>query len=503
MQRLAHSRCFVYFTAAIVSVLLSYWIGSHHVVLNPDAICYLQSAELVPQGLSAVMALCDQSTWPFYQVLIAGLVAMTKCSYEHAAFMLNGLFSLFTVLIFIRIVALFTDNKRLLWLAAVVILFAHELNVFKQDIIRDHGFWCFYLLSIFFLLRFFQQKEWLAALGWSGSLVLATLFRIEGAIFLAFIPMLTWFEWKQPWFARLKAFVQLNLPMLLVAGLVLLVAIMHPEVSLGRLAELRSHFQLSNFYTDVIQHYIALADELGRSVLGRSENDKYLVYFFTLVVWYISIVISGLSLIYAVLFGYAVVKKSFKAECNAKLVLWGYIALNVLLTFIFLVQNQFVSKRYIIALALTLMLWVPFALNDLIAQWSKRRWPLVLAIIFISISGVSSVYHLGGSKQYIRAAGDWLDQNVAQTAKIYSNDYQVMYYSQHFGNQIFAKQREYADLHGLQGGQWKQYDYLAIRLNKKSLITEAKLLHELDSLPVVVFTGKHSEDQIRIYRRSQ
>jgi hypothetical protein len=75
-----------------------------------------------------------------------------------------------------------------------------------------------------------------------------------------------------------------------------------------------------------------------------------------------------------------------------------------------------------------------------------------------------------------------------------------MYYSKHFGNDIFVKQRDFSDLNILHHGQWKQYDYLAIRLNKITLATEAALLQEMGDKPVIIFYSNHDKDQVRIYR---
>jgi hypothetical protein len=490
-------------TAALISIILSCGIMSQMVLLNPDAICYLQSAEAVSLGLAKVMSLCDQSQWPFYSFLIAGFAKITTLSYEHAAFVLNGLFSLFTVLMFIRIVAFFSDKRNILWLAALVILFAHELNSFKQDIIRDHGFWFFYLSSIFFLLQYFKQKKQLYALCFSISLLFATLFRIEGAIFLLFLPCLAWFDAKQSFGARWNSFLWLNSPVLLIAIILLIANILHPNMPLGRLYELYQRFQPSHFYSSVLEHYTALADGLGNAVLGRSENNRYLIYFFTLVVWYASIVISVLSLGYTILFIYALTKKLLPLDRSTCLVLVGYITINVLVTFIFLVENQFLSKRYIYALALTLMLWVPFSLDYLIKQYQSHKWLVIFVLFSLAMYGVGGLFHFGHSKQYIRDAGDWLNSQIPKAAVIYSNDYQVMYYSHHFGNEIFIKQHEFADLSRLYNGKWKQYDYLAIRLNKKMLTTYATLLNEIKNKPIIVFSRPHDEDEVRIYRRSQ
>lgn len=499
-RRIIDSRYVIYAMAACISMVLSYWIDHQIILLNPDAICYLQSAQMVSHGLSSAMSLCDQSQWPFYSILIAGFVKITTLSYESAALTLNSLFSLFTVLVFMRIVALFSDNKRILWLAAFVILFAHEYNALKEEIIRDHGFWLFYLLSIFFLLQYITQKKVVYAVGFSSSLIVATLFRIEGAIFLLCMPWLIWFDYKESLLARLKSFLYLNSSMVCMAAILLVIVILHPAMSLGRLHELFTHFQPSHFYFSVIKHYITLANGLGDVVLGRSAHDKYLIYFFTLVVWYCSIVISALSLIYAVLFVYALTKKLLPLNKNAALVLLGYILINVVMTFIFLVESQFLSKRYVYALAFTLMIWIPFALDHLIKLHKKQL--TILVMFAMALYGVSSLFHFGHSKQYVRDAGNWL-AHVPIAATIYTNDYQLMYYSHHFGNDIFVKQREFSDINRLKDGKWKQYDYVALRLNKDMVTAQMALLQELDHDAVVVFNSSHNEDQVRIYRRSQ
>ena len=75
-----------------------------------------------------------------------------------------------------------------MWFALGVILLSHQFNSVRQYIVRDHGFWAFYLVSLYFLLKYVEDVSWKNALAWSASLLMATLFRIEGAIFLLTLP---------------------------------------------------------------------------------------------------------------------------------------------------------------------------------------------------------------------------------------------------------------------------------------------------------------------------
>jgi len=465
----------LYLIAALLSVLCSFWISGREMVINPDAICYLQSAASMKDGIHVAMNLCGQAKWPFYSLLIAGFVHVTHFSYENSAYLLNGFFSLLTVLVFMRIVAFLADktvlekNKSLLIsLGAAVILLAHEFNAVKTYIIRDHGFWAFYLTSLLCLLYYFRGRQWYYALAWSMSIVVATLFRIEGAIFLLVMPWIAWFETNQNKTARLKAFLALNsftiAAVILGCGLFLLY---HPQLT-ARLSELQ--FQLLHGLVVLKQNFQLKALGLTQAVLGESSaRDATPVLFITLIVWYFFNVISNLSFIYSLLVCYAWFRKLLIANQITRLILWSYVVVNVLITAVFLGQSMFLSKRYIIALSLVLMLWIPFALLSLIQQWRRRKWPLLLAILFIFISSLGGLFNFGYSKTYIHDAGQWLSQNVPANATLYSNDLQVMYYSNHFGNQIFAQFQANSDPQGLTDRQWKKYDYLAIRLDQNAL----------------------------------
>lgn len=505
MYSLKSQSSIVYLAAAFFSILLSIWISSQEAVINPDAICYLQSAATMKNGIHAAMNLCAQAKWPFYSLLIAGVVSITKLSYVTAAYMLDGIFSLLTVLAFISIVAFIAQKRQALtkhihWLAAFVILLAHEFNAVKTYIIRDHGFWAFYFWSLFFLLCYFHTRERRYVFAWSMSIIVATLFRIEGAIFLLIIPFIAWLEVKQSFIIRLKTFLQLN-AMTILAGIVIGGwFLLYPSHSSGRLSELQ--FQFLHGVMLLKQNFQLKATGLAITVLGNNgARDATTVLTITFLVWYLFNVVANLSLICSGLLIYSWWKKLLVTDQATRLVLWSYVIINVIVTAVFLGQNMFLSKRYLIALSLVLMLWVPFALSNLMQQWQRRKWPLVLALLFIAISSLGGIFDFGYSKHYVHDAGRWLAVNVPEEAIVYSNDLQVMYYSQRFGNQIFSQAEAFLNPEAIAHGRWKKYDYLALRVDQKQLNAATGILHEIALTPIQVFQNKRG-DQVRIYRRS-
>lgn len=490
----------VYITAAIVSIILSFWASISGTIINPDAVCYLQGAQSIPMGLNFVTHLCDQSKWPFYSILIYGVASVTKLSYVNAAFVLNGLFTLISVITFISILRVLRATPRILWLGALVILLAHEFNAVREYIIRDHGFWAFYLVSIFMLLRFFDTKRWMYALGWSASLIIATLFRIEGLIFLLLMPFTAWFLSGQLFRARLHAFLKLNtITILGFVGVCAWLAL-HPQKTLenlGRLNEIQ--FQILHGLSFIKQNYQRGADALAQHVLSQySAHDAKFIMLLMLMVWYVVSVVENLSFIYMALVVYAWCRRLLLLQRSAQLVLWGYVLINLLVTTAFLAENMFLSKRYLLALSITLMLWVPFALDNLVQQWRQRKWPALIALLLIVICAVGGIFRCGYSKQYIQEAGQWINIHVPQNASVYSNDYQVMYYSYHFGNDIFVRSREFINGSVLENDKWKQFDYIALRTNKNNPGKISGLMQQLGT-PIQIFMNKRG-DEVVIYK---
>lgn len=476
----------VFLTALISSILLSYWLSMRESVINPDAICYLQSAESMKQGWHAATHICDQAKWPFYSAVIYGFTQLTHLNSLLSAYIINGFFSLMSIFVFIAIIRFFTTDKTILWLAAFIILFAHEFNAVKQYIIRDHGYWAFYLLSLFFLLHYFRKASWISALGWSVSLLFATLFRIEGAIFLMFLPFLTFLNFQQSPLARVRGFFQLLTPLIL--AFIFVVLFTHPQQEFRKLIELQNQFLHGAAF--IVDKFHERSDALVHVVLGQGNGrDAQLVLFLVLSVWYGMNVITHLSLIYFVLVIYSVWKKLLPYRYPENLVLYGYVLINFVVTIAFFAENLFLSKRYLIALALVLMLWIPFALADLIKK--QKKLIVALTFFFILISSLGGFLDFGYSKAYLHDAGDWLANNVPPEAKLYCNDYQVMYYSKHFNQDFFSRWQAYSTLNVMKQNQWKNYDYLALRTNSHENLP-------LQMIPTTIFKNKRG-DQVSIY----
>lgn len=500
MRKLSHyirQSSFPWWLAGGGSLLLSLWRLLTLDVINPDGICYLQSAHTVVQQHTLAMQVCDQSGWPFYQVLIGGFSLLTGWQVGVSAAVLDSLLSLVSVLSFVAIVFHLSGNRSVRWLGIATILLAHHFNAFRADVIRDHGYWAFYLLSIYTLLCFQGERDPRKrrglAFAWSGALLMATLFRLEGIVFLVLLPC--WLVLTEPHErkTRIKTFLLLNSVLFVSVSLVCLWLLSHPVHSLGRLEYLI--FQLTHGVQSMWHHWQQASSALGRHVLNvYSARDASLVLGLDLSGYYVACLLDVLTIGYFLPVLYAFAKRHLGMPKESRGLLLAYVAVNFLITAFFLAENFFLARRYLMAMALTLMFWVPFALQDLIRQWPRRRWSLVLAIALIAICSAGGIVQFGTSKKYLREAGDWLALHTPPSAHVYSNVPVVLYYSQHAGNQVFARQPALQEIIGT-GGHWRQYDWLALKVGAGTNLS-------LPFAPVAVFRNARG-DQVRIYYVNQ
>ncbi len=474
----------LYVLAAIISLTLSLWLVARVDIINPDGICYLQAAATIGHDYATAVHMCNGG-WSFYEMSIAVIVKLTHMSEYAAALCLNAAASLLSVFMFISIVRRLTPESRIHWLAAGVILLAHQFNALRIDVIRDHGFWAFYLTSIYFLLRYLRLPTWRIALAWSVSLVVATLFRVEGAFFLILLPLPICLAAPR----RLRAFLQLNTLLLAVCVLLTAWLILHPQASLNRLDAIR--LQLLHGPSLLLQNFFDKVQAFRAIISSYAYADAPWVLAGSFILWYLISVARNISLIYAALVLYGWCQRVTAWTRPQHIVIGCYVAVNVAITFVFLVEQGFLSDRYLLALSLTLMLWVPFAISKLLA--TRWRWIMLLAILYYAIAGIG---HFGPNKSYLRVAGTWLAGHAQPHDTIYSNDYQLLYYTHHFGNTIFSVGPQYADLAAnINQDKWRRFQWLAIRVDHEGVPTA---LAHLPLTPVVVFhDNRHNE--VRIY----
>jgi hypothetical protein len=391
-------------------------------------------------------------------------------------------------------------SKRLVAFAGFVVLFSHEFNSVRQYIVRDHGYYAFYLISLACFIQYCQRPRLSVWVGWVLSLSLATLFRIEGAVFFLLLPLAGFFISKTTP-ARRKAQVSLILPILALGIGVAVVNWLHPDalVLWRRIGELGQYLTQSS--TAIITRFTEAKTALAVHVLPlEGARDAGSIWFLTLILLYLTSILANVSLIGALLVIYSWVRRVANWPQPAKLAVWSYVLINIVITLTFFAQHLFLSKRYLIALSLTLLLWAPYGLSALseAALAGKRKWVYYAALFLVVLSSMGVILDRGPTKTYVREAGNWIALNVPANASLYVNDFQLMYYTKHEGFDIFKKIPIMRDPANLADGHWKRYQYVALRIRGDDT-RWASIALAMNQQPVKTFSGPHG-DTVLIYK---
>ncbi len=490
----------------MVSVLLSVWCVYIDPIVNNDGIQYFRVAERLLSGQWQEAIAIHH--WPFYSMLIAATSKLTGLNVEISAHVVNtGLFVLL-VAGFMAAVMELGGDRRVVVFAALVILLLPGLNKYRSYVIRDTGYLTFYIWSLVFLFRYWQNPNGRSILAWLICTVTAFLFRIEGVAFLLFMPaIMLAHRFRSSTVYRLSASVTL----------ILLGILLFSVFSLWTVSS-----ELGADQAKVFTHPLssmALAWErigselwfklhaLRQEFLGEfSGKYAYVVFLLTLVTIVVVEVLRKLVIVYAFLGVHAVWRNLAFPQKTLRPLWTALILVNLLILTMFTLTKLFLTGRYTLGLVLTVLLAVPFGLSYFYSCWreqqpgmtSVNRWVFpVLAVICLAV-GVKGLDRFT-DKRYLKAAGRWVAAHSATNEKLYSNNRALIYYS---GKPAFRDGAKYdwtETMRTIWGGGWKDYDYLAVQVSGKRSDHERRLVSKLGLRPVKTFQNRKG-DRVLVFK---
>ncbi len=497
----------VYFVAALISVLLSALTIYHYPVFNGDGVLYFKTATAFWTG--GIKAAIVVYGWPFYSIVLAIVSHVFHLSLLHSGYLLNYIFSVLTVLIFIKIVKELGGTTKLLWIAALVMLAYIDFNHFRADILRDNGYWFFYLLSVFYLFRFIQNTRCIYAILWGFSILIGALFRIEGAIFFLLAPFIIFLFKDMSFFQKLKSYFKLNV--VLIALALVMSAVFMSHLTQGYHSE-----KLSDSFSQVISGVSTIYYSLNSMWLNTklhvigplAVNESANFVFFGLFGLYVYSVLALISLGYFIAAIYAQLKKVNPGFGNNRLILFWCIFINLLVTSAFFLQNQgFLSDRYIIPLALTFMIFVPFGLSYLYERWQEcpKKWNgnnilfwfVCLTIIWMA---VGSLWRFGPSKIYIYKSARWIRKNTPQDSKVYTNHTVLGTLVERKSGGFTPTYSVYFTYQKISQRPWSGYNYAIFITSSGDKKYVSQIEKTMKQKPIEVYYDNHRRDQAYIFK---
>lgn len=487
-------------------------------VINNDGVTYLITAEHIKNG-DWRQAL-QVYYWPFYSWLIALFSSATTLSLEHSAYTLNTLFLCVTVTAFILLAKKIRNNNIFIIFSAIIILIYPSLNDYRSYVIRDHGYLAFYLLSIYFFIDYTKNKAWPSLQLWAICMLVASLFRLEGIIFLLLLPLVLFLDRSVSIKKRIAEFTNANIVLfIIITALFILIVFTGAGESILEKALKYPLDILREFFH---RHYAEITEKainLERYVLNK-YSAKYSVYiiYSSLIFILIIKVIKTLTPINTVLAILAIYKLNWKKRNIVTYTIVWIIVINIILILFFIMKRHYLTGRFPLGMSIVVMLVIPFFLErvyNYIKDHGLKLYgkiAMVIAIIVLTYSTLDGIVITGtvstpdgiviaGTKKgYIKTAGKWYAKNIGHNQNYFSNSSIFSYYAGQITETKSHTEYNTENLVSIfQNKKWKKLDYLVIKIPRKDKELRRYIKRYIVSTPIKEFSNKRG-DTIRIYK---
>lgn len=400
----------------VASLLLSAIALFFDPVIARDASLYIDIAHIANQ--SGVAVARSQFDWPWFPILLGLLQRFSGVEAETLAHLLC---ESFTALSCVLVVDMFrrVSPQQAGW-AALVVLCLPAFNDYRADILRENGFWCFSLLSVWALLRWDESQQ-LRMLALSvAATALACFFRLEAVFLFGVLVLFAALRTQRTCAGR--GAVLLGVALLFASLGVALVMALHAGLLPGdRVAYYVSRLDLGNltggFGVFALQVAEAMPFKYARDdvglILGLGIGGYFLVR-----------VLGCLGML-AVPFCFGA--RSLAGERSRPWLAMDLAALlYALVLLLFLYSNLFLSQRYIALLTLLLLPRIVQGVTLI-----SGRWPRLSGVIvaFLVLQALANVVSTSAPKTQLRDAGHWMAENLQASDKIYAEDKRVRFYA--------------------------------------------------------------------------
>ena len=394
------------------SLLLSLIAVMGTATVGRDAALYIDVAQQVTEhGPNVAWASFD---WPWFSLLLAATHSILRLPLELSAYLWCALFFAGTSALMVDCVRQRSpDITR--W-ACLVMLAMPAVNAFRNDIIRECGFWFFCTLALWLALRWQARGGWLRAAFIHMAIVAAALFRLEA---LLLIPALALWQLPGLWSSsRRLSFFQFSL--LPVVGL-LVVSVT------GVLLSARVVLYLDMIEPrGVFASFQMLCDQFANSLINKySQDEAGRIIFFG--------ILATMTITFVKLMGPFAVPFILRRNWGVLGIYWrdyrpfAWAALLYLVVLVlFFIKQQFMNARYMSFLNLLFVPVLAMGLAAFAREFPRLGKGLVVLALLVMLSNVIST---GAGKTHYIEAGRWLSSHVESDAPTYFTDGRISYYA--------------------------------------------------------------------------
>ncbi len=416
----------------VIGVLIAMQINYiQHGWINNDSVLYFEAARLF--ALGEWQQGFKLFPWPLYSGLIALVHTISGFSLHFSAQILNVLFFGIATLSFLKLIRL-CDGDNLTLLCGGLLLFSSQYIVGDalQMLLRDQGFWAFFLTSLVFFVRFYRSLSWTDAIAWQLAMMVAMLFRVEGITYLAALPLvLLWRPHtviKECCVALLKAH---SVNIAIVFALALYIGFNDLSIQhLGRLKEIVTPDLLQEMTARFSRRSeVMAADVLGNFLDEFAAEGLVLTFLFVM----ISKALSTAGWLTAGLAVYATWLRQRLLVQDAWKILAAVMIIALVDMFLIIFKVFVLSGRYVVPLALIMMVLAAFGLRELLRRLpglpAKKRWLVLILLVILILGMVKSLLPKREGYNYQQDAVTWVQAHNPDQLPVFYDSSRVRHYA--------------------------------------------------------------------------
>ncbi len=505
-ENLKKNKIIIYGLSCVLSMVLFFVYNATDSILNDDGINYIYAAHSIAEGLPEQAKSYRPETIFYSQITF--IATLTGLDLYPSAQLLSLFWQVLLACGFITIIRSFDTSMQSQLIALAVFFSMMSLNDLRPDIIRGFGFWALQLWAVWAGLKFIKSKLWRFALLWLCLSGISIVYRAEGLVYFALIPILILLNTDVTGKFTAKKGLKTASLIIIVSGVIWFVFMPESKPPPGNTPGFTQLQSLSA--TDKLQRELTTFkltasnfDQLKTDIAKimpskwaqRSVNDL-LIGGFIFHVLLILIKTTNTPLMVLSLYR-GKFKRPFFNDPRHKL-LASYILVGILVGLMTVYNKYFLSTRYIMltsilfGIPITLVLSRSYSRFITSRQVRARLWRYAL----FSLPLLACIYPLsrqGDNKLYIREASQWVKTHLKDEQIIYFNDQKVAFYTTDYANDSFKKQVD-----DLQDLLREGYQY-AVLYEGKATADQPRLQKSLEEYRLKTFQNNRGRS-VNVYK---
>lgn len=480
----------------------------HHGWVNDDFVLYHEAARLFSTG--AFKEGFKLYGWPLYPLLLSLVQKLTGFNLVFSAQILTTIFFTITTFSFLKLIDILSNNKLAITSGALVLFSSsYIIGDVMPMLIRDPGFWAFFITSIILFIQFYRNSTVINGIYWQLTAILATLFRIEGITFLLLLPILSLFSKSLRIRSATSFVLKANSISIVISLIITTLLFTNPYLTIQDLGRLQEIFNFADQRLDNIIFELRNKSNLFSSVILKGHFDQYAAL--GLILSFIGIIllkcVFSIGLINVGLTGYFISKKSpyINHDSITILVLVAYIAFVNIIAIFF---NTFLlSARYIVPLVIVFLIFSAISLalivNELINHKSQNVYKksiLTFIILIMTYSTFNNIKTRDRSLNFEQDAVAFVKATKTPNDKIFFTTPRSRLYAEaEYSGREHANWRK-----AIENGDIYKYDYLMIyiRINEESKKEEQFLFKNLYGYKLAKeFFGSKNKKKVMIFKK--